>query len=841
MILATAPRVGIVSAAVGIVILLALCAPAFARECRGELLIPRDVRVVPPAADVPATIARFSGTWAGTWSFDRDSETLCAALIVEEILPNGYARVVYSHGTWAPHRIRQPGFYRATGKIVDDVLTFRLAVPAPPTFVYRFKDRALSGTFRGRGNHAATRVSDATTLACSIMATDTVAAPAASAARDRLTADELLGVRPAPDRPVHNGYFTPLGPSAPARHALTGTLTVAAASMATAHRGCRALDMATPGFSLEVFTHGDELVPVVRDVIGGVLIVSPGRVWSEPGDGGMSRASFPFVMVNALDNATHNGLATFLFDDTRVSSLQVQVVQETAEWAKHDYWGRVPMSYAPGAVQNESAARARFDEEVRRRLPVRPWSALPAAMRAPALDGIDGDVPAEDVSASGLVVDGVVYVHDCTTRYGPYPYCREMRHGAFSVTKSLAAAVALLRLAQKYGDDVFDARIKDYVTVTAAHDGWENVTFADALSMATGIGELSPQREPNDFTADENKPRLVAWIGKRSAREKLEGAFAYPRYPWRHGEVFRYNSTHTFVLAAAMDSYLKRKEGASAALWEMVTREVLEPIGIFAAPLMHTLEPDGSRGIPVMGYGLYPTIEDIGKLATLLQNGGRHDGRQLLSAARLAEALYRAGAPAGLPLGLRNRFGNLLYHLSFWSVPYRTGTGCFFQIPYMAGYGGNVVALLPNGVSAFRFADAMVYDVPALIRAGEAVRPFCASAAMVTPTARSPLTASELRAELPGRTFRTDISRWTLEPSGVVWAETRNDVDVGRWHISDRGEYCRTWNVWERRLPGCFAVYRDGERFELHSADRWTVIHVTREPAADADAATETR
>jgi hypothetical protein len=40
---------------------------------------------------------------------------------------------------------------------------------------------------------------------------------------------------------------------------------------------------------------------------------------------------------------------------------------------------------------------------------------------------------------------------------------------------------------------------------------------------------------------------------------------------------------------------------------------------------------------------------------------------------------------------------------------------------------------------------------------------------------------------------------------------------------------------------GCFAVYRDGERFELHSADRWTVIRVTREPVADADAATGTR
>jgi hypothetical protein len=319
---------------------------------------------------------------------------------------------------------------------------------------------------------------------------------------------------------------------------------------------------------------------------------------------------------------------------------------------------------------------------------------------------------------------------------------------------------------------------------------------------------------------------------QRTAKEKLEAAFAYPKYPWRRAEVFRYNSTHTFVLAAAMDAYLKRRAGPNAHLWDMVTREVLEPIGISAAPLMHTLESDAARGIPLMGYGLYPTIDDVAKLATLLQNGGRHDGRQLLSAAKLAEALYRTSAPNGLPLGRPNRFGEALYHLSYWSAPYRTSTGCFFQIPYMAGYGGNIVALLPNLVSAFRFTDAMIYDVPALIRGGEAIRPFCPPAATTAAPSRTPMRASELRVELPGRTFASELSRWVLDPSGVIWAETKNDFDVGRWHITDDGRYCRTWNVWERGLPGCFAVYRDGETFELHSIDRWTLITVKRAPQA---------
>ena len=92
------------------------------------------------------------------------------------------------------------------------------------------------------------------------------------------------------------------------------------------------------------------------------------------------------------------------------------------------------------------------------------------------------------------------------------------------------------------------------------------------------------------------------------------------------------------------------------------------------------------------------------------------------------------------------------------------------------------------------------------------------------------MTASELRAELPGRTFASELSSWTLEPWGVVWAETRTDLDVGRWHITDDGQYCRAWNVWERGLPGCFTVYREGDRFEFESADRWTFLRMERVP-----------
>src|SRR5207249_1188411 len=250
----------------------------------------------------------------------------------------------------------------------------------------------------------------------------------------------------------------------------------------------------------------------------------------------------------------------------------------------------------------------------------------------------------EEISANGLIVDGVIYLRGCHTRAGPSPYCRHMRHGVFSVTKSLGAAVALLRLAQTYGDQVFDLKIKDYVTVTATHDGWERVTFGDALNMATGIGDNAPQREPNEPMADENKPKMFKWVEARTAKDKLDISFSYGKYPWGPGEVLRYNSTQTFVLAAAMDSFLKRQAGPTAHLWDMVATEVFQPLGIFHAPMLHTQEADGGRGIPLLAVGLYPTIDDIAKLTILLHNGGQHQGQQILHAAKLAEAVYKTKA-----------------------------------------------------------------------------------------------------------------------------------------------------------------------------------------------------
>ncbi len=556
--------------------------------------------------------------------------------------------------------------------------------------------------------------------------------------RSTLTVADLMADSYADWAPVNNEHFMPVGEHGPARHRFEGTLTVPefelrVAEAATTYQPPNLPSGATifPGVDIEFFVEDGILVPVRRGIIrpeGGSsmvqIIVSPGRVWSEPGDGGFSRASFPFATVNDYSNDSHNGIATFVFDENQVSSLQLQIVQEAASWAMLDFWGQTSMTYRPHAVAGRAQLAMKFAEERDREVPMRAWSELSA------LNGGDSVPPIihqhgnrQGVSVAGLIVDGVIYAYPCRARYGDYPYCRQMRHGVYSVTKSIGAALSLLRLAQKFGPEVFDLRIADYVDIDVDHDGWEQVTFAHLLGMAAGIGYKSHKREPLKFQPSEDNQTFFAWMVSLSAEEKLTSAFNIgENYPWGPGEVARYDSMHTFILGAAMDAYLKSKEGLDADIWQMAQQEVLEPLGAYHVPMMRTVESGGGRGLPIMGFGLYLRIDDVAKVAALLHGGGKYEGRQLLHPGKLAEALYQTES-RGLPTGGLGQDHE--YQLSFWMKPFNDYKGCQTWLPKMVGYGGNIVMILPNRVTAFRFADNNQYSARDLAMAAHEVRPLC--------------------------------------------------------------------------------------------------------------------
>lgn len=538
--------------------------------------------------------------------------------------------------------------------------------------------------------------------------------------RTHLTRADLFAEAYVGNGPVHNGHFMPVGDAGSARHALRGRISVPDFAMQGRLELGRGYEW-FPGFEVAVVSHEGRLLfsetglimPTKADSAL-ALVLSPGRVWSEPADGGLSRASFPFLLANIASDNAHNGIASFLYDDAGVSSLRVQLVQETAPAFKLNAWGQGRMSYRPGRVGEAERIIRRHRRNVAGQTPIRPWAELVDRYGEEALEGFDAGTFADDLSVAGLIVDKVAYILPCRTRYGPFPYCVEMRHGASTMTPSLAALPALLRLAETYGAWVLDLRLANVVQVTAEHDGWAGVRFADALNMASGIGTTIPRSlvSPEAMNARRS-------FEARSSREKLDWIFADPDARPEPGEAFRFREGDILVLAAAMDGFLKREAGPGTAIWPLMTREVLQPIGIDELPLLHSLEADGSRGIPPMHAGLYPTIDDVAKLAGLLHARGRHDGRQLLYREPLDELLDWS-RKRGLTTDIEGR----RYAMSFWLWAYEA-EDCRLWLPVAAGAAGQLVVLFPNGMTAFRFADDRRLPVEEMAAVADRLRPFC--------------------------------------------------------------------------------------------------------------------
>jgi CubicO group peptidase (beta-lactamase class C family) len=268
------------------------------------------------------------------------------------------------------------------------------------------------------------------------------------------------------------------------------------------------------------------------------------------------------------------------------------------------------------------------------------------------------------------------------------------------------------------------------VEITAPHQGWEDVTFGDAVNMATGVGFGSVRRNSNieDGYLEGN---IDAWNKALSEKEKLIEGLKSPDLPWGPGEVARYRDQDIFLLGVAMDRLLKNKEGPAANIWSMLMNEVYRPIGIAHAPIARTIEADGSPGQPMMAYGFYATLGDLAKIAQLYHARGQHNGVQILHAGKTEEILpgmKQRGLSTGYNMA-QSATKLAMYFRSFWIVFFDSEEGCRLYIPQMLGWGGNIVSLMPGGVTGIRLAksgqSSGVFDTFGMMKVGDRLVRFC--------------------------------------------------------------------------------------------------------------------
>jgi len=432
--------------------------------------------------------------------------------------------------------------------------------------------------------------------------------------------------------------------------------------------------------------------------------------------------------VQRNQNCVHNGEMTFLFSSTktpRISNVYYQITQETCYPMKFNMWGIVAADYAPGTVPGDEALRENYAAENAHRMPTKPFSAL--AVDHPSA-GIDMAAFARaykhpgEITTYGLVFRGVNYVAGCPTRFGEYAFCSEMRLPSYSIAKSVFAGVALMRLGELYGAGVYSELIKSFIPETSLGGKWDATTFNNTSDMATGNFNL------DKYEADEDSLTMDKFLVDEAYHAKLADAFAFNQNYAPPGTKWIYQSSATFVLTQAMNAYLRQHRGRDADVFDMVRDDVYKPLHVTMGGLTTIRTDDSATGAPSGYYGLFFNQEDIAKIANFLNNdAGAIDGVQVLEANRLKESLFRGtnredvgvpilGATSGSALG-PPKLGrgsaspsvSRRYTHGFWGkniTPMEFPEySCGFWVPLMAGYGGNIVELLPNGATFYIFSD----------------------------------------------------------------------------------------------------------------------------------------
>ena len=508
-----------------------------------------------------------------------------------------------------------------------------------------------------------------------------------------------------------------------------------------------------PGVEVSFVSMDEDLIPIERDLVRAPdgdsywdISLSPGKVWSVPGDKGLSRGVFPFQLSNVYENDTHHGLATFVYDEKGVSPLRFQIAVETKNFVVPDTFdasGNIEVTVEPLPEDVAHVAISAYRQEVADELPLRKWSALPGSIPRALLDEVSGGSCSDTEIVSGLVIDDEIFATACKTRAGDFPLPRGMKFGIWSATKTAFGTVACMRLAQITGEDPRKALIADLIPEAEGLERWSGITIGHCLNMASGIGTAAPHRDDadimSDYLLDEesasvselatlSRNHYFGWFLAPSQTEKNTAAMACDAYPWGPDEVARYRDQDLYIAGAAMDAWYKQRFGADKQLWPLVRDEVYAPCRIHHAVKFQTIEEAPARVVPLTDAGLLLTMDNIARLGRLIHDGGKANGEQLLHPGLLDE-VFDPRTEKGLLTGKETSGGVSRYYTGTWHVPYRSNAGEDFWLPTMVGYGGQIIQIMPNGITSFRFGHDPEdsdegYDVLRLARIADALKPF---------------------------------------------------------------------------------------------------------------------
>jgi len=543
---------------------------------------------------------------------------------------------------------------------------------------------------------------------------------------ERLTSGTVL------DQPLQMAEFTPVGTPMPATNTFSGRLRLHTDEQS--NQFDLLLDefgLVTPSrpgidelprFDIQLVQDESYLVPMVQGPVINEhgwweLVLRPGRVWDEEGDNGFTRAAMPLALKEIREDCIHNGLMSFLFsDDGQVSQVAFQISNQTCRYLQFEMRGLLSASYEPGAVDDAESVISNLRDNRLGRMPQKPIEFLAQDYEGASTTefGSHEEIDPADMTAYGFVIDGTHYVGGCETPYGIYPYCDEMALPSYSTAKSVVGGLGLMLMEVAYPGTA-GATISDYVPECAA--GWDDVTIEHALDMTTGhFGSSNLHDDENSsvnsrFFAGDHDVKIDVACNE------------FPRKvdPGVH---LSYHTWDTYLAGVAMNGLLRSHNGPDADFFDdLLVEKIWKPLGLsqLAAATRRTYDDVAQ---PYTGFGLTLLRDDIAKLALFIGEADGHIGNEEILDRRLFDAVKQphAGDP-----GMIAELPTIHYNNGFRSFDVSSYLGCDERVwvVVLSGFGGIIVAVMPNDTVYYYFSDGNVHRYLRAVRESHRIRPMC--------------------------------------------------------------------------------------------------------------------
>ncbi len=463
-----------------------------------------------------------------------------------------------------------------------------------------------------------------------------------------------------------------------------------------------------PEFTLDILIKGSKAFPVNQSVrstsnLYWDIQFGSGQSWID--ELGNTRSSIPFALVQKNQNCVHNGVMVFDFDfEGQISNIVYQIASETCSYFKFDLIGLLKADRVTDFdfSQKDFTTYENFQNS---EYPISSINKLEEKKNF----GSQKEVTPEHLTIYGFF-DGATHNRSlCKTRSGNYPYCRGMLLPSFSLAKSVVASMSLALLEKDY-PNIMNESIQEYVP-TCRQKKWKGVQFKHALNMATGH-YFDKKWYSEDWYLN-NKGFSLNFTHK----DRIKFACSVFSKKSDPGIKLSYHSSDTYILSVALNNFYKSKNGNNSDIYRDLLLPFWKELGLSQAVYEVRRSIDSVKQ-PYMEYGMFFVADDVLKIGSFLLQ--KND---LTQNGVLADALQINNKG-----GLTAIENILFYNNGFWAKKFSgTSLNCSEDvwIPFMSGFGGITVALMPNNTLYYYFSDNQEFSWDRAVKASNKMKPFC--------------------------------------------------------------------------------------------------------------------